>query len=55
MLPSAAGADVRVMFRPSVGVGGFIRYTAAPGNVTGVESVRLGGLQAGVGIRFSVK
>lgn len=49
------GTDVRVMLTKTVGVGGFIRYTAAPGNITGVESVTLGGLQAGAGIRFSLK
>lgn len=48
------GADARVMMGKRVGVGAFIRYTAAPGNITGVESVTLGGLQAGAGIRFSV-
>jgi hypothetical protein len=48
----SVGVDVRVMFSSAVGVGGFIRYTAAPGNVTGTESVTLGGVQAGGGLRF---
>ena len=49
------GTDVNYKVSKSVGIGGFIRYNAAPGNVTGVEKVTLGGLQAGGGLRFSFK
>lgn len=48
-----AGLDVSYAFNPTVGVGGFFRYSGAQANITGAESVTIGGLEAGVGLRLS--
>jgi opacity protein-like surface antigen len=50
------GADVAYMFNRSVGVGGHVRYSRASASLSpasGQETtIDLGGLQAGVGLRF---
>jgi hypothetical protein len=48
-----AGLDVSYAFNPTVGVGGFFRYSGAQANITGAESVTIGGVEAGVGLRLS--
>jgi len=47
------GVDVSVRLANSVGLGGFVRYAGAPANITGAESGRLGGVEAGGGLRVS--
>jgi hypothetical protein len=51
-----AGADVRWMFAPSVGIGVLVRYSRARVDLDGADrslGVRGGGVQAGVGLRLA--
>ena len=49
---SMAGADVRYMFSRSFGAGAFVRFEATTANLAGDVKIDMGGLQAGVGVRF---
>jgi hypothetical protein len=45
------GADIRYMFIRNVGVGGFLRIAKASVDLPGDQSLDVGGVQGGVGIR----
>jgi len=45
------GADVRYMFPPNIGAGGFLRVTGASGDLQGTN-LEVGGFQVGGGIRI---
>lgn len=45
------GADVRYMLSKQFGVGGFARYNAAHGHLSGDQKLDVGGFQVGGGIR----
>jgi hypothetical protein len=45
------GGDVRYLFTPNVGVGGFVRFARAAVDLADGVSLDVGGLQLGVGIR----
>lgn len=48
-----AGGDLTLRVTDRVGIGAFVRYAAAPANVTGAKSVTLGGLEFAAGLRFA--
>ena len=50
-----AGVDIRYMLTKAVGVGAFGRYAAATANLTGENTIELGGFQVGAGVRFAFK
>jgi hypothetical protein len=47
------GLDLSYRLNASVGLGAFVRYSGAQANVTGAESASIGGVESGVGLRFS--
>lgn len=55
LVGATAGGDVSYRVNEKISLGVFARYTGAQGNIAGVESRPLGGLQAGGGLRFSFK
>ena len=46
------GGDVRYLFTPNLGVGGFLRFSRASVDVADDHSLDVGGLQLGVGLRI---
>ena len=55
LIGATAGGDVSYRVNEKISLGVFARYMGAKGNIGGVESRAIGGLQAGGGLRFSFK
>lgn len=53
LIGAEGGIDLSYRVNQKVGVGAFVRYAGAQGNVAGAESGTIGGLEAGGGLRFS--
>jgi opacity protein-like surface antigen len=45
------GLDVRYLFTPNIGAGGFLRYTGAGGNLTNEITLESSGVELGFGVR----